>query len=144
MKYKIARFWSQVDVREYNECWVWLGPLTPFGHGRFGKDGAHRFAYEFYNGPIEHGAVIRHKCDNPRCCNPAHLSSGTHADNVKDRVEHNRSAVGEMNGRSKLTEDEVRHIRQAVGSNELLARTYGVDKTTIRLIRTRQTWAHVE
>ena len=143
-----ARFWAKVDVRDDNTCWVWLGGLKWNGYGEFKSLGvsieAHRYAYHYFNGDLEPRAVIRHSCDNRRCVNPAHLSQGTHVDNVKDRVERNRSAKGVDNGRSKLTEDEVRHIRQAVGSNELLARTYGVDKTTIRLIRTHQTWTHVE
>jgi transposase-like protein len=35
-------------------------------------------------GPIPDGHEIRHKCDNPGCCNPAHLETGTHRQNILD------------------------------------------------------------
>lgn len=143
-----ARFWSKADLRDDNTCWIWLGGLTWNGYGEFKALGvsieAHRYAYEYFNGDLEPHSVIRHSCDNRRCVNPAHLSQGTHADNVKDRVERGRSAVGEKNGRAVLTEKDVRHIRSTLGSNEMLARTYGVDPSTIKQIRTHQTWKHVE
>ena len=40
-----------------------------------------------------------HSCDNPICCNPKHLSKGTHKDNSDDKVRKNRHAFGEKNGR---------------------------------------------
>lgn len=43
--------------------------------------------------------VILHQCDNPACCNPRHLSKGTHASNVADKVAKNRQAKGKANGR---------------------------------------------
>jgi hypothetical protein len=44
------------------------------------------------HGPIAEGVVIRHSCDNRPCCEPLHLLSGTHADNVQDRVARGRTA----------------------------------------------------
>lgn len=32
---------------------------------------AHRIAYSLFNGPIHDEMVIRHRCDNPSCCNLA-------------------------------------------------------------------------
>ena len=28
--------------------------------------------------------IVRHKCHNPKCCNPEHLQIGTHKDNWND------------------------------------------------------------
>jgi hypothetical protein len=90
---------------------------------------------------------VRHTCDNPICCNPAHLLVGTHADNVADRVERNRTARGTGNGRAKLTEDEVRTIRTAYAEGwptMELTRHFGVDRALIRRIVRREVWAHLE
>ena len=43
--------------------------------------------------------VIMHSCDNPGCINTDHLSLGTHATNVADRVAKGRCATGSSNGR---------------------------------------------
>ena len=51
----------------------------------------HRLAWEIHNcEPIPEGKVVRHTCDNPLCCNPAHLILGTQGDNNRDTVSRNR------------------------------------------------------
>jgi hypothetical protein len=99
--------------------------------------------YEREKGEIPVGHVIRHTCDTPQCINPLHLVSGTHADNVKDRVERNRSAVGEKNGRAKLTVEQVREIRNSRDGVASLARKYGVSPRLIKLVRDRKVWKTV-
>lgn len=59
-----------------------------------------RHVFRVFFGQLAEGEVVRHTCDNPACCNPAHLIRGTVADNVADRVARGRSATGERNGRS--------------------------------------------
>jgi hypothetical protein len=104
----------------------------------------HRYLFEQKYGKIPEGFVVRHKCDNPNCVNVEHLELGTHEDNVRDRVERDRSAKGERNGRAKLTEDDVRFIRS---DNEhsvcQLAKMFNVDHKTIRNIKNYKTWKHV-
>ena len=71
-----------------DQCWPWTGPTLRDGYGQFNVGGtsyrAHRVAWELTNGPIPDGLEVLHACDNPPCCNPAHLSVGTHAENVAD------------------------------------------------------------
>jgi len=55
----------------------------------------HRLAWQLANGPIPDGQLIRHYiCDNPPCCDVAHLRPGTKVDNAADRFNHGRWAGG--------------------------------------------------
>lgn len=90
--------------------------------------------------------MVRHSCDNPPCVNPAHLSTGTKADNSADMVARGRSPRGSRSGASKLTERQVAEIRvrQAAGElHRVLAAEYGISRVTITNIVTGKTWRHV-
>lgn len=93
----VDEFWASVDVRGPDECWEWTGcrlPIRPSGGGygitgkaKIGEAGtttAHRVAFILTYGPVPAGHDICHHCDNPPCCNPAHLFDGTTADNMQD------------------------------------------------------------
>ena len=143
------RFWVKVDKRGLQECWNWLASLDSRGYGNFGiKRGgkfvmqrAHRIAYELATGPVPAGLVVRHSCDNRRCCNPAHLSIGTQSDNMNDAVERGRlKRAGARNGRAKLRDADVVEIRLSADSLRVLAERYGVAKSTSASARARQTW----
>jgi len=103
-----------------------------------------RYVYEGAYGQIFKNMVVRHICDNPSCINPAHLLMGTIADNVADRVEGERSAVGENNGRAKLKEQNVRFIKK---NNTLtvtqLAKMFSVSRKNVRLIKDGKIWRKI-
>lgn len=91
------RFWSRVDMRGKDKCWEWQGSKNKTGHGKWrlpsGRDtSAHRIAYKLYKGEIGNGLVIAHSCDNPSCCNPAHLSAVSQSANMQDMVSKGRHA----------------------------------------------------
>ena len=119
-----TRFWSNVDIRSADECWSWKASRDHNGYGQFSvssvlsqaKMGSHRLAYLLATGCVADGACVMHRCDNPACCNPAHLGVGTHRDNMQDRVRKGRNAHGERNGMAKLTREQVAEIRAASGS----------------------------
>lgn len=107
-------------------------------------DRIYRHVFRLFKGSIPNGYVIRHTCDNRLCINPEHLLIGTHKDNVSDRVKRGRSAKGEDNGRSKLTESEVLAIlKDTVTPKMKLAKTYNVDAKAIRDIKNGITWKAV-
>jgi hypothetical protein len=94
------RFWPKVD--KSGECWIWRGAKNRNGYGTFMlgefQARAHRVAYELTYGPILDRLMVCHHCDNPPCCNPAHLFLGTVADNAADMVKKGRQARGDHHG----------------------------------------------
>lgn len=77
-------------------CWPWTRGRHKAGYGCVsGRWYAHRLAYEIARGPIPTGLHVLHRCDNPPCCNPAHLFLGTAADNSADKVAKGRQSRGE-------------------------------------------------
>jgi hypothetical protein len=90
--------------------------------------------------------VGRHACDNRRCCNPAHVLDGTHADNRRDAVERGRHQHGETHWKVKITAVHVAAIRQRRAAGERLraiADDYGVTPQHVWMICARRTWKHV-
>lgn len=82
------RFWAKVDRRGPDECWEWRAGKNRTGYGLFGVDKgsklSHRIALRFSGVDVPDGMFVCHRCDNPPCCNPAHLFLGTQFDNMRD------------------------------------------------------------
>lgn len=150
-KRDVRRFWEKVAVGQADECWEGVGVARrPTGHWIFHDSrtgsgiAAHRFAYELANGPIPDGLVVCHACDNPPCVNPAHLWTGTQRDNIADSIAKGRTDhKGESNAAAKLTESEVRTIREMYESGrsqKWLAGLFGVTQANISMIVIGDTW----
>lgn len=151
------RFWIKVNRTEADKCWLWTaaitrGPRNVCNYGHFVLNGrhekAHRVAYMLTHGSIPTGKLILHTCDNPLCCNPAHLYAGTQVNNMQDRKNRGRQnyRVGSRHGRAKLTEEQVKEIRALKAKGELqyrLAERYGVSAFTLSLIVRRKIWKHI-
>lgn len=89
---KIALLFSKIQVDKVTGCWNWTAGLDDKGYGQTSyksdKIAAHRLMYAWLVEPLPKGNA-RHipcldhlVCDNPRCCNPAHLKLGPQRDNV--------------------------------------------------------------
>jgi hypothetical protein len=144
-----ARFWACVDRRAADECWPWLGTLTPAGYGRIkvGKRPllASRISLLLAGHDLAPDQFACHRCDNPPCVNPAHLFVGAPLDNVTDMyAKGRRDQRGANNPRSKLTVEQVREIRARAGSTRQIAREFGVGPTAIRNIKSGKRWRHVQ
>lgn len=141
----IARFWSKIQVGRDTDCWPWRGGED---YGRVKIDGKlylpHRLAYEIVNGPIPegagyHGTVVRHRCDNPACCNPSHLLTGTQSQNMLDAVERGRLDFSKDCGR-KLTQEQAAKIRSDPRSGRVIAAEYGIGKSQVQRIKSGERW----
>ncbi len=150
---RIANFWRRVNIKGLVDCWEFTGGLFESGYGQV-SDGnrkpvrAHRYAWEIVQGPIPKGKYVLHKCDNRKCVNPNHLYIGTHADNMRDREKRNprSQAKGEAHGFAKLTDVQVREIRELLSgalSLRKIASKFGVTNVAIWQIKHRKTWTHV-
>lgn len=142
--------WVLINIAEPDACWEWQGYRTHAGYGRVRYNGkrfrAHRLVFELIHGYCPE--VVRHRCDNPPCCNPAHLLPGTHQDNVRDCIQRGRrrhiSHPGIRPSNTKLTAEIVTCIRARYAAKEAnqyeLAREYGVAQTTISKIILYKKW----
>lgn len=138
---RIAVFHSRVDRSGGEEsCWPWKRYRDNKGYGYFYSGytmvRTHRVAYELTYGPIPAGKHVLHRCDNPPCCNPAHLFLGSEMDNTHD-------AIGKGRRGSRLTWEKVREIRRryAGGENSYrLAEEYGVYQATISKVVLGKAW----
>lgn len=92
----LDRLLGKVIVNLNNDCWEWTGGTNNIGYGMIRDDNkmrtTHRVSYEEHNDTIiPHGLIVMHSCDNKLCCNPAHLSLGTHKDNSQDMISKGRA-----------------------------------------------------
>lgn len=150
------RFWSKVDKTEATGCWPWLGAKDQHGYGNF-KVGrqvtkAHRVAFALHSGVWPDALMVCHSCDNPQCCNPDHLWTGTNQDNQidcnnKDRREKQSWQKGMQNPGAKLTDQQVVEIigRIANGdTNKAIAEIYGVSHAMVSCIRLGKAWPELQ
>lgn len=137
-----SRFWSRVDIGAPTECWPWLGGKHESGYGQARteagrKTTASRMAYILTYGDISTGLIVRHRCDNPTCCNPRHLETGTYRDNTADMYKRGRAG---WSGRI-LTSEEIARIYAILDSGSTQAETaaiFGTSRNTVQRLASRR------
>lgn len=138
------RFWSKVDRSGGPDaCWPWTAGRRS-GYGSFMvsrrpfiRTTAHRVAVLLTNGPVDKDLLVCHRCDNPPCCNPAHLFVGTHTDNMRDAAQKDRLPSGSSHTFSRLTEEEVREMKRFRADGHrlrILSARYGVTESAVSRI----------
>jgi hypothetical protein len=146
------RLWRGVDRSGGPDaCWPWLG-ATSKRYGRLVSwdlaakrqrwHQAHRVAWESHHRARALDFDVLHTCDNPPCCNPAHLWLGTHADNMADKAAKGRAhrLIGEDNPAATVTWAMVKSIRSDPRPTRELARATGIPRSTLGQIRRFESW----
>ena len=129
-------------------CLLWNGSVDTYGYGHarwLGKRRkAHVMAFELAGGALLPDMVIRHLCNNARCCNPQHLKLGTRLENMADKA---RSGIvaGEKSPHASLTNSEalaVYELRGEMTAKEAATKT-GVSKMIVLNLWNGQTYTSV-
>lgn len=158
-------FWARVLKKGSEDCWEWQGALTSSGYGNLTWSGkhvqAHRVAFLLSVGGIalqtgfrnegrakKYRRFVLHRCDNRKCCNPAHLFLGSMSTNQKDAYSKGRKVQPRSgHANAKLTRAQVKELRRAYAAREAvqteLAATYGVSQRTVSLIVRNETYKDV-
>jgi hypothetical protein len=165
------RFWEK--VRKTDGCWLWTGARRQkpdgtktygaitemLGPNQYRSLGAHVVSWRIHFGPVPDGLEVCHSCNRFECVRPDHLYLGTSAQNSADAARDGLYARGrrhgskkhpealkrgEENGNAHLTEEDVRAIRASTGTQRELARQFGVTHKTIKMVRDRTTWGHLD
>lgn len=141
-----------------NGCWEWQGGKSGDGYGAIKEIGSrkqvstHRKSYEEFNGKIENGLLVCHRCDNILCCNPDHLFLGTAKENTHDSIKKARwskrffDQKGSKNHSAKFNEEIVKEIKRLFKKGWMtrdVADLLGLHHKCLEDIKYNKTWRHV-
>lgn len=156
----LEKYWTKVEVRGPNDCWLWTDSLKGCKYGLF-WDGltylpnghpkqvvSTRWGYIHRIGRIPEGQWVCHSCDVPACHNDAHWFLGTASDNQRDSVSKGRNQTpdnrGHRHGMAKLTIDQIEDIRIRYARGDVkqsdLATEFGIHQQQISRIVRRTSW----
>lgn len=153
------------------DCHQWKGRTTE-GYGMLSIDGrevlAHRLAY-FLTHKVWPIQCVLHRCDNPPCCNGAHLWMGTRGDNCRDarakgrtrtgdrhpfRVNPELTRHGDTHPHAKMTEVLVLELRELHAARKFSASQItaiatercgqSIRQTTVMKAVTGKTWRYIK
>ncbi len=103
----------------------------------------HRLVLEAFVGPRPDGMQCRHLDGDPSNNHLENICWGTSKENIGDRVGHGTAARGELNGRHKLSNEDVETIRRLRSEGvhyKVIAKRFGICFTTMYRIFNRTGW----
>lgn len=114
------------------KCWPWTASINKSdGRPYFTAEGVKKAAYvwakELHSGELAEGRMGLHSCDNKVCCNPYHLTWGTHQENMDEMKERER------HGMPRIVIEAWIKMRSAGKTLQEIGDAYGVSAEAVRL-----------
>lgn len=138
--------------RSTAECWAWRQSVRkdrPYGFLFVSVAGKKRglipskCSFIVHGGSIpKPGQVVMHSCDTPSCVNPAHLSLGTHAQNMADAASKGR--IIKAPKIHAFTVVAIRQLRVEGVSDRAIAVRLNIPRNTVRKIARGDTRASIQ
>jgi hypothetical protein len=131
-----------IEMRGPDSCWVWHGSWGGRAYDRrpyFMANGertmAYRWVWRLVHGvDLLPGQMILHSCDQGGypigCCNPSHMSVGSHQDNMDDMRKRER------HGLPATAVAAIRRLLDQGDTQQSIAEKFGVSRETISAIAT--------
>lgn len=127
------RIAKRISPVPFAGCWLWVGSGLRYGtvywEGRIQR--AHRVVFQLCGHELPPGMELMHSCDNGFCVNPAHLSVGTHQDNMNDMVRKGRARA--PTGDAHWTRHDKERARQIGRKNILATHASGFANTNAKV-----------
>lgn len=151
--------YSEADLERrlivQNQCVLWIGTKNNKGYGKAWHPKTkklillHRLVWTHATKQkLIPYLVILHSCDTPNCIGYHHLSQGSKSENTRQAVSKGRmNFTGELNNRTKLTENDVREIRHLFKSGVMqkdIAVQYKLKPNSVSYIISRKNWKNVQ
>jgi HNH endonuclease len=131
---------------DQSECLIWPFGRTTDGYAAYRSRHAAQYICESVYGEKPIGNQTAHSCGDRLCVNPKHLRWSTPRENSLDKLDHGTWPRGLKNGRSMISEDQVREIRYLAGkvSYKKMAKDFGISKSAIEAIVNRKNWSYLK
>lgn len=115
-----------------------------YSDGKCFSKGIHVLIAVAFIGPCPPDKEVDHKDTNKENFSVGNLEYVTHKENIRRARKFGLLALGEENGKSKLTEEQVRKIllsdSRVPGHREKLAKEFGVSKATVVDVCLGRSW----
>jgi len=107
----IARIQKRTERGQADDCWPSSYSLETSGYPQLTVRGQkfrlHRVVHLLFNSELTTGQIVRHRCGNPLCVNPEHLTKGSYLDNSHDEIRYRQQQDG------RIPPDDDYYLRQS-------------------------------
>jgi hypothetical protein len=135
-----------IDPTNPDSCHIWNKYQLPTGYGRTRYKGCNILAHPTLEAKLlsTPRLLVCHKCDNPHCCNPAHLSLGSQKTNIADAMAKGRMNLTPAQDAArhqrlrKLTHEQVDAIIASTDLNRITAARFNITEAYVSMLRNRK------